>query len=262
MMDQLNHEFIVRADLHCHTRASFDGFTTSKELLKACIIKNINAVAITEHDLINRINKIDFINHGIYIIDGCEYTTNKGAHIIGLFVNSLIANGSSDEVIEHIKSQDGLVLIPHPFKPGSGVCAIYEDPSSILEKSDLIELFNGGYKINELEKKNIYNLSNTFKLKLVANSDSHKINQFGYYSTVFKTGNYKDIKSIIKNCDSELYIDSLILSSPRSVSKYQLSPLYQFLIRNSPIKFRRFLKILQYIFRKRVISRPRYTKIN
>ena len=114
MQSNNSNKLLINADLHCHTVRSFDAFTSPKELLKACL-KKINLIAITEHDLINKVNK-NFLEKGIKIIDGCEYTTDKGAHIIGLFVKNNFIGGNYREVISHIKNQSGLVLIPHPFK--------------------------------------------------------------------------------------------------------------------------------------------------
>ncbi len=173
-------DFFLRADLHCHTHLSFDGFTTSDELLRACKIKKINTIAITDHDLICKINKHKFRKNNVFLIDGCEFTTDKGAHIIGLFVRNLISNGTYKEVIEHIKKENGIILIPHPFKPKSGVCKVYKSPFYIFEKADFIELFNGGYMNSNYEKKKIFEIAKKYNLKLIANSDSHKINQFRY----------------------------------------------------------------------------------
>ena len=42
-------------DFHCHTKDSFDAYTTYDELLKVCVNKNISAITITEHDLPSKV---------------------------------------------------------------------------------------------------------------------------------------------------------------------------------------------------------------
>src|ERR1035437_9760956 len=113
-------------DLHNHTRASHDGFTSSSQLLRACVVRAINMVAVTEHDLACIVDPRPFEAHGIVLIPGCEYTTEAGAHVIGLFVTDPLPEGSTrQEIIKHIQSSDGLIVMSHPFNPGSGYLEIH-----------------------------------------------------------------------------------------------------------------------------------------
>ena len=43
-------------DLHNHSSYSYDGFSSEKEIINACKIRKINAIAITEHDEICKLN--------------------------------------------------------------------------------------------------------------------------------------------------------------------------------------------------------------
>ena len=74
-------------DLHNHTYKSHDGFSTDKQIISACKKKGINAIAITEHDVPCRSNSKLYKENDIELIKGCEFTTNNGAHIIGLFIS-------------------------------------------------------------------------------------------------------------------------------------------------------------------------------
>tara|TARA_B100002019_G_scaffold263708_1_gene251952 strand:+ start:826 stop:1617 length:792 start_codon:yes stop_codon:yes gene_type:complete len=252
---------MILADLHCHTVKSYDAFTTNRELLNACIVKGINLIAITEHDLVNKIQKKDFHKNGINVIDGCEYTTNRGAHIIGLFVNKPIKNANYKEIIEHIKNQAGIVLIPHPFKKGSGVCAIYKDPSYILSNSDMIELYNGGYKNSKFEEKEILSFSRKYNINLLANSDSHKVDQIGYYVNYFKSTQDIDLKSLLLNNKPELFIDKSSKKAPRNPSIIQKNKNYQSIIIKVPFFIKRFIKFILYLFSKRKPFIPSYSKL-
>ncbi|MDC0435818.1 PHP domain-containing protein, partial [Pelagibacteraceae bacterium] len=149
-------------DLHCHTKLSYDGFTTYKQILKACKKKKISAVAITEHDKLDPFIKSYFKKYGLKIITGCEFTTDQNAHIIGLFINKAEPKRNDiDTIIKHILSQNGLVLIPHPFKKETGIFKIYKN-FNFLKKCHLIELVNGGTKESEEEKKKIIFIANKY----------------------------------------------------------------------------------------------------
>jgi predicted metal-dependent phosphoesterase TrpH len=254
-------ENILNADLHCHTKSSYDGYTSYDDLLKVCIKKNINVIAITEHDKVNKIELSLFKKNAIDVIYGCEYTTDCGAHIIGLFIDSPIKNASAIEVVKHIKKEGGLVVIPHPFKPGSGLCHIYKDSSDILELSDLIELYNGGYYGEEKEKQQIKEISDKYKIGLIASSDSHKKNDVGYYMTRFKGNDLYDLKSIILYGDRELYFDDNIRKKPRSINKLQKKLIYQKVVIKVPYSLRKMIKNIYYYFRGERLIKPQYCKI-
>lgn len=249
------------ADLHCHTRKSFDGFTTEKELLNVCITKKIDIIAITEHDLVNKIDKKTFKKNNIHIIDACEYTCSKGSHIIGLFVNNSIEKLSPHEIINSIKKDGGLVIIPHPFKPGSGVCSIYKNYKDILKKADLIELYNGGYIGNDFEKEKIRKFANEFDLGLIASSDSHKYNQIGYYVTGFRYKKDESLKEIITNKKTSLFIDTNQASPPRKTLRIQKNSIYQKLITFIPSFIKRKIKLTANSFNRLIIKESLYHKI-
>lgn len=78
-------------DLHIHTKAS-DGEKRPEELIDLAIIKNIKAIAITDHDTVDGLE--DAVNYSknkdILLIPGIELevTTKKGQmHILGLFID-------------------------------------------------------------------------------------------------------------------------------------------------------------------------------
>ena len=84
--------------------------------------KKIDAIAITEHDKINFNLPIShFKRNKVNIINGCEFTASNGSHIIGLFINKKLKKHSSiDKIIKSIKEDNGIVIIPHPFKNKTG----------------------------------------------------------------------------------------------------------------------------------------------
>lgn len=78
-------------DLHTHSKGS-DGEKTPEELIDFAISNNIKALAITDHDTIDSIEKaMDYAkNKQILLIPGIEFDTefkNGEMHILGLFID-------------------------------------------------------------------------------------------------------------------------------------------------------------------------------
>jgi predicted metal-dependent phosphoesterase TrpH len=234
-------------DLHTHTNHSFDGFTTQEELIYACHIRGINAIAITEHDEVCRLDSSEFDRHGIHLIPGCEYTTSEGAHIIGLFTNISLPTGSDRHLIfSSLEEAGSLVIMPHPFKPGSGYLSVYGLDETI-EKFDLIERVNGGWKASEYISE-IQDISEKFSIPMIGSSDSHRSSQVGLcviklkLSNVSKNSLQTNLKNI-KQDDIAILIDrSILIKYGRKIRKFQKSTLYQRLLTFIPMRIRRIIK--------------------
>lgn len=249
-------------DLHNHTEQSYDGFTSESQIINACMMRGINAIAITEHDMPCKLSHDRFKESGIDLISGCEYTTNLGAHIIGLFVSSGLPSGySRHQIIDHIKKQGGLVVMPHPWKSDSGYMAVHEEDNLIFE-FDFIEALNGGWNSASFMEK-IKLLSDSYGLIMIASSDSHKGCQVGLCATKvnsqrkFHPGSTEEVLRNVQQEDIELLIDSRAINSKgRKVMNFQVSPMYQLALRLIPSKLRRLTKIILYRFSNSNKSKP------
>lgn len=239
-------------DLHNHSIASYDGFTTEAEMLEACRVRGIDAIAVSEHDKLCSLSKQSFATHGIELIQGCEFTTDRGAHIIGLFVAEGLPVGSSAEaIVEHIKEQDGLAVMPHPWKPHSGYMSVHGE-SNILSQFDFIEMVNGGWNSANYRSQ-IIDLAERYDLLMISSSDSHRGCQVGMcvtkvnISEKFAIGSAKNALRSITQRDLELLIDkSMLTSKGRKPKPIQVTAAYQYLLLLVPKIIRRTLKILQY----------------
>lgn len=239
-------------DLHSHTISSHDGFTSEAQMIEACIIRGIDAIAITEHDKVSALSSKKFADKNIELIPGCEFTTNAGAHIIGLFISDPLPFGSSrHEIVRHIKGQGGFVVMPHPWKQNSGYMAVHEEDSLIYD-FDFIEILNGGWNSKDYVS-GIINLSNKYDLLMISSSDSHRGCQVGLCVTSIDLdkslyiGDIKKTLESLKQGDIEHRIDRKILAvKGRKTRNFQLNPFYQFLLPLAPRRLKRLLKILQY----------------
>ena len=239
-------------DLHVHTRRSMDGFSSLKEVFLAARKRGIKFIAITEHDHAYQPNKVlerEFPD--VCIIPGCEFTTNKGAHIIGLFVDHALPKGSTREMIfAHVHSLGGLLVMPHPYKPESGYMTIYDDDNSV-KNFDFIEIVNGGWRTGHFASQ-IIDLAKEHNLKMIASSDAHKANQIGLCTTKVADNainliECKAILSSITQANISLMIDTdLTLGKGRRVRWFQKLFLYQSALKIIPFYLRQKIKRFGY----------------
>lgn len=237
-------------DLHTHTRHSHDGFTTSDELLAACVARGIDAVAVTEHDLPCAVDPAPFIEHGVEVISGCEFTDSKGAHIIGLFVCKGLPTGQPTEaVLDHIHGEGGLAVMPHPWKPGSGFMSMGCD-DRLAARFDFIEFINGGWRSGE-RSPDIVRLATDHGLRMISSSDSHKASQLGLCCIRIRSathgGNARAALNNARQDDIELLIDRNALAKHgRYSNAVQRSAPYQAILPIIPPLLRRMVKLARY----------------
>ncbi|MBI5680853.1 MAG: PHP domain-containing protein [Methanobacterium sp.] len=178
-------------DLHVHSKYSNDSFLDPAKIIKIAKKKSLKGVAITDHNTIKggitalKINNdVDFD-----LIVGAEIRTEYG-DILGLFLNEEIKSRNFLEVVDEIKSQDGLISLAHPYRH-------YEFPEKIIDSVDLIEAFNA----RSIKSDNIKSLKLAIKYKkaVTAGSDAHlgfeigkgKIKVNGEIREALKEGNVK-----------------------------------------------------------------------
>lgn len=183
----------LKIDLHIHSRFSYDSCMNIDKIINVAKRRGLNGIAITDHNSIKggiegkRLNKCrDFL-----IICGSEISTERG-EIMGLFLTENVKSQEALEVIDEIKSQGGLSIIPHPYKRAKKI------DEEILKRIDGIEVFNSrtSYLKNKLVKK----MAIEHKLPMTAGSDAHFYFEIGRGICIFKNAsNPEDIrKAIIK----------------------------------------------------------------
>jgi predicted metal-dependent phosphoesterase TrpH len=107
----------VRVDMHSHTCYSGDAVTTIDELAERIESTGIDVLCITDHQSIR--GALEAIERDVScrIVVGEEVKTRAG-EIIGLFLTERIPHGlEPEDTIARIRSQDGVVYVPHPFDP-------------------------------------------------------------------------------------------------------------------------------------------------
>ncbi|MCD6464248.1 PHP domain-containing protein [Candidatus Woesearchaeota archaeon] len=160
-----------KLDLHVHTRFSRDSSLDLK--LLARIIKKLDLyLAITDHNTIRGavVFRKNFKGLRSRVIVGEEVKTLQG-EVIGLFLQEEVKPFRDVfETIDEIRSQGGLVLVPHPFDMFRR-SRLRQDLILKL-KPDIIEVFNARTILNKYNVQ-AFNFAKKHNLLMSVGSDSH-----------------------------------------------------------------------------------------
>jgi predicted metal-dependent phosphoesterase TrpH len=141
---------MIKIDLHIHTNCSPGARISVASLLKAARENGLDAIGICDRDIMSAVREAKKNAGRIMIIPGMEITCRQGFHIIGLFLEESVASTDIFQALDEIHAQGGLVMLPHPFRPATGLLhARYkakalsgEETGAILRKIDIIEAVN------------------------------------------------------------------------------------------------------------------------
>ena len=148
-----------------------------ERLLRTCLEKGINCVAVTDHNSIA--GALELRRMAPFpVIVGEEVRTTYG-EVMGLFLTEGIPRLLTPlETVDRIKAQGGLVCIPHPFDRLRRSLLRRSALESILPLVDIIEVFNsrtvlGGYLTRALA------FAEKHGLLASAGSDAHSPGEVG-----------------------------------------------------------------------------------
>lgn len=158
-------------DLHVHSKFSFDSLSKPKDIICAARKKGLNGIAITDHNTIRGGVEARNINQdpSFLVIVGAEIATEMG-DIIGLFLREEIKSRNSIEVVEEIHRQEGIAVLPHPYKG-------HKLNDEIIKKIDIIECFNS--RTSRENNKKATKLAEQYKKPVVVGSDAHFCHEIG-----------------------------------------------------------------------------------
>jgi predicted metal-dependent phosphoesterase TrpH len=169
----------VRADLHVHSIYSPDSQITPKDLIYFAKKHGLNAVAITDHNIVEGALKIAKETTDLLIIPGIEVSSANG-HIVGLNVREVIPKGLRvDETVDKIHAAGGVAIACHPFALFKGSLQ-----KNVSDKFDAIETINARAFPFSRSCKKAEEVAKKFNLPRVAGTDAHYAPQVGYGYTV------------------------------------------------------------------------------
>lgn len=167
----------IRADLHLHTCYSMDCAMTLEQIIDRCLAVGINCLAVTDHNTIDGALRMKELAPFTVIV-GEEVLTTSG-EIIGLFLSHHIPSGLSPaETISRIKSQGGLVCIPHPYdtlRLSASRDSLFEN---LMPQVDIVEVFNAR-SLSPSSSDKAWQLARKYGKPASAGSDAHSPREIG-----------------------------------------------------------------------------------
>ncbi|MDP6576831.1 MAG: PHP domain-containing protein [Dehalococcoidales bacterium] len=168
---------LLKADFHIHTEYSMDCNTPLEKIIERCLEVGINCIAVSDHGTIEGAMEMQRLSPFSVIV--AEEVLTPHGEVMGMFLNESIPGGlSAEETVAQIKSQDGLVCIPHPFdalRPSALNAKIVEE---IAGQIDIMEGFNSRNPFTHNATK-IQAFAEKHGLVQSAGSDAHTLHEIG-----------------------------------------------------------------------------------
>jgi predicted metal-dependent phosphoesterase TrpH len=154
-----------------------DCLTPLEQIVDRCLELGINCIAVADHHTIDGALKLREIAPFKVIV--AEEVLTPVGEIMGLFLSEAVPRGLSPQVtISRIRSQGGLVAIPHPFGRSLPWNTNPLISAEVLSQVDIIETFNSRTPFSN-------NIARAWKLAkehgkaASAGSDAHTLGEIG-----------------------------------------------------------------------------------
>lgn len=195
----------MRLDLHTHTIYS-DGVDTPETVVARAKAVGLDGVAITDHSSIGGWKRAMDAGKslGIYVVPGNEIAIReKGktvGEIIALFMQEDIKRkfgpNDIDYLLDRVKDQDALSVIPHPF----GDYVRVQKATGIIDKKglkvDAVEVMNGRCPADS--NAAAFGFAVKKRLSQTAGSDAHRAEEIGHCYTFVETDDIEEFRKGIK----------------------------------------------------------------
>jgi hypothetical protein len=170
----------IVADLHLHTSWSHDCSIDVDELLDEAEAKGLGAIAVTDHNVFG--GALEAVERArgrkLIVIPGEEIKTAEEGEVIGLFLREEIPRGMTfGETIAAIRTQGGLVYVPHPFDRMHAI----PGPATLhrhLAEIDVLEVYNARL-LFEAYNEEALRFARKYNLTPGAGSDAHVLAGIG-----------------------------------------------------------------------------------
>jgi len=183
----------LKIDLHVHSNYSYDSLITPEELVFYAKKRELDGVAITDHDRIDGALKIAKETNFL-IIPGIEISSLNG-HIIALNVQEGIPQKLSvDETVDRIHELGGIAVACHPIALFKGSLGKHTN-----SKFDAVEVINSSAFPFNYSMRRSQQIASRLRLPCVAGSDAHYGPEIGHAYTIINAElNVEEIIKAIK----------------------------------------------------------------
>lgn len=189
---------VLAVETHSHSEASHDGRDSIDLLLEQARAVDLDALAITDHDVMDAsLEAVDLAgDYGLIGIPGVEITSAAG-HVIALGISERVPAGLSyGETLSRIRDQGGIAVIPHPFQASrSGIAPnVTRDE---LAAADAIEVYNSRLITGRANRK-AEAFARSRGMPMVAGSDAHVSEMVGQAVTLIDADPTEGVSGILE----------------------------------------------------------------
>jgi predicted metal-dependent phosphoesterase TrpH len=205
-------------DLHVHSGHSVDTEVEIKDILKMAKARNLNGLAITDHnEIAGSLEAFGLAKemNDFMVIRAIEVSSSEG-HIIAYGVDKKIPRDMSpQDTVEAIRRAGGTPVVAHPYRFWSGV----GEKVVLNTKFSAIEGLNARSPQNTNEKA--LALAEKLDLGVTGGSDSHKVDEIGTGVTIFELQVETEEEALEEILKGRTKVDgkSRPAGSPRYVAK-------------------------------------------
>jgi len=178
---------VLSVELHSHSELSYDGRDPVEALLAQAERRELDALAVTDHDEISAsLEAVDLApEYGVIGIPGMEVSSGAG-HVLALGVEELVPAGLSfQETIDRIHDLGGIAVTPHPYQESrSGVLGSITEAE--ITAADAIEIYNSKLFTGRANRQ-ARELALRTGMPMTAGSDAHISEMIGRAVTRVET---------------------------------------------------------------------------
>jgi len=186
---------MFKYDLHTHTNYSKCSNLKPEILLKTAKKRGLNGIAVTDHGTIEGALKVKKLNNdkNFEVIIGTEISTSQG-DVLAYYLQKPIKSIDFFDLVDEVKKQNGLVIIPHPFRTSTNPLHKFKLPfKDIKNKIDAIECFNARTLPGNNKKAD--KAANKINIAKTAGSDAHFKFEVATAYTIFDGNLRKALKN-------------------------------------------------------------------
>ncbi len=175
---------------HFHTHHSVDSNLRPEQVVEFALANEIRVLAPTDHNTIRGAREIRELarSHKIETIIGAEFSTDHG-DIIGLFIEEDLFTRDAHEVMQEIHQQNGIVVLPHPYRH-------HHLTDQILHGVDGIEVFNA--RLSEQLNRLAGELAAELNKPLFYGADAHLLPELGLVVAEIEQRKGESLKEAVK----------------------------------------------------------------
>jgi predicted metal-dependent phosphoesterase TrpH len=168
---------------------SSDGVMTPEQLVTRARATGLDGLAVTDHGTIRGALELARLKtDDLLVIVGAEMMTDQG-EVIGLFLREEVQEYELERVVEAIRRQGGIAVVPHPFDSlRKSAFPIGEEQAHL---ADAIEVFNSRCLLQRYNRQ-AREYAARHGLPGVAGSDAHYPSEVGTAGVIVEDRNVKD----------------------------------------------------------------------